>query len=169
MKGRILLLNPGARHYSDRIEQTIDVDKWDQRFLDLAKYISSWSKDPSTKVGAVITDHRRVVSLGFNGFPQGMNDDPALYENRDEKYSRVVHGEINALLFAQQSVRNHTLYTWPFAPCDRCAVQMIQAGISKFVFPALDLEKQERWKASLDRSKQFIKEAGLTYLEVEST
>lgn len=167
MKGKILLLSPMATSSSERCEVICDVDKWDLRFLDLAKYISAWSKDPSTKVGAVIADYRRIVSLGFNGFPQGMSDNPALYENRDEKYSRVVHGEINALLFAQTSVRNHTLYTWPFAPCDRCAVQMIQAGISKFVFPALDLEKQERWKASLDRSKQFIKEAGLTYLEVQ--
>jgi len=100
-----------------------DAKKWDLRFIELAQHISMWSKDPSTKLGAVITNGKKVVSIGFNGFPQGMSDAPELYKNRDEKYSRVVHGEINALIFAEKSVAHHTLYTFPLAPCDRCCVQ----------------------------------------------
>ena len=98
---------------------------WDKRFLALAQYVSTWSKDPSTKTGAVIVSGRRVVSLGYNGFPQGMPDLPVLYDDREEKYSRVVHCEINALLFAERTVRGCTLYTWPFLSCDRCFVQMV--------------------------------------------
>ena len=49
------------------------LDKWDHRFLALAEHISHWSKDPSTKVGAVITHRsKRVVSMGFNGLPAGV-------------------------------------------------------------------------------------------------
>jgi dCMP deaminase len=141
-------------------------DKWDVRWLGLAKYISTFSKDPSTQVGAVLVKDRRVISLGFNGFPQGMSDDPALYANREEKYSRVVHGEVNALIFAGRQVDGATLYTWPFAPCDRCAVQMLQAGIRLFVFPRLAPDKEERWGVSLKRSKQFFHEVGAVWVEL---
>ena len=51
---------------------------WDKRFLDLAEYISSWSKDTSSKVGAVIVHNKRIVSTGYNGFPEGYDDDDAL-------------------------------------------------------------------------------------------
>src|SRR5690606_6481729 len=106
--------------------------EWDKHFLGLAHYMSRMSKDPSTKVGAVIVRKDKTVSsVGFNGFAAGMDDAPALYANRDEKYSRIVHGEINAILNAHGPVRGHTLYTTPFAPCERCAVLVIQAGIKR--------------------------------------
>jgi dCMP deaminase len=108
-------------------------DKWDFRFLDLAKFISNWSKDPSTKVGAVIVDSdNRVISLGYNGFPVGVNDDMRL-ENRDIKYSMIVHGEMNAILFANSKLNGTTLYTYPFMPCPKCASMIIQAGIKRVV------------------------------------
>src|SRR5438067_13784295 len=100
-------------------------EKWDIRFLRLAELVSSWSLDPSTKVGAVIALEKRLVSIGFNGFPSGMDDDPNLYLNREEKISRIIHGEINALLFAK-NVLNCTLYTFPMPPCERCCVQFLQ-------------------------------------------
>ena len=118
--------------------------KWDLRFLDVAKLVATWSKDPSTKCGAVIVrPNKSIVSTGFNGFPQSMSDAPELYAEREVKYSRVVHCEINALLFTREPVNGYTLYTT--GPCcDRCAVQMIQAGISRFVaYTAPDM--MERW------------------------
>lgn len=61
-------------------------DKWDRRFLELATLVASWSKDPSTKTGAVIIGpDRSVISTGFNGFPREMPDDPKLYEDREKK------------------------------------------------------------------------------------
>jgi len=83
---------------------------WHLRFLDLAKHISNWSKDPSTKVGAVIFDSdKRIISVGYNGFPKNISDDPEKYLNREIKYQMVVHAEINAILFAQRNLKDFLL------------------------------------------------------------
>ena len=141
--------------------------KWDQRFLELAKLVASWSKDPSTQTGAVIIrPDRTIVSVGYNGFPKGMDDDPSLYANREVKYSRIVHCEMNAVLNAGHSVEGGILYTWPFASCDRCCVHMIQAGIKAFVFPKLPKELEERWAASVAKTKEYIDEANLEWREI---
>lgn len=150
-------------------------NKWDLRFLELAKLVSTWSKDPSTQTGAVIVrPDKSVASVGFNGFPKRMRDDEELYNNRESKYSRVVHCEVNALLFAREPfIRpenaryGYSLYTFPFASCDRCCVQMIQAGITRFVFPALPADKRERWEKSMNLTKSYIEEARLEWTEVE--
>jgi dCMP deaminase len=143
------------------------MDKWDNRFLELAKLVASWSKDPSTQTGAVIVrPDRTVISLGFNGFPKGMIDDPEQYANREQKYSKIVHCEMNALIHAREFIEGCTLYTWPFASCDRCVVHMIQAGINRFVFPKLPKELEERWKTSVEKTKQYINEAGKYYIEI---
>ena len=132
------------------------MNKWDYNFLELAKTVSTFSKDPSTKVGAVIADeNNRVVSIGFNGFPKGIKDDHRL-DNREMKYQIVVHAEVNALLFAERSVKGCTLYTWPFMPCCRCASSIIQAGIRRVV----SLEnKEERWLDSFRLSHDMFTEA----------
>ena len=140
---------------------------WDTRFLQLAETVASWSKDPSTKTGAVIVrPNRSIAGVGFNGFPIGMSDEPSLYANRETKYSRIIHCEINALLFVNESVNGYTLYTWPFASCDRCCVQMIQAGITRFVFPALPNSLSSRWDASLEKSKRYIEECNRVWVEL---
>jgi len=141
--------------------------KWDYRFLKLAKEISTWSKDPSTKVGAVIANEKQVVSVGYNGFPSTMPDLPEYLSNRDEKYSRIVHGEINALIYAQRDVWGHSLYTWPFMPCDRCVVTMIQAGIRKVVAPAPTADQATRWAGAFDKTKKYLNECNVTWIEVD--
>lgn len=143
--------------------------KWDRRFLELAKLVSTWSKDPSTQVGAVIAGFdKRVVSVGFNGFPQWMEDDEALLSNREEKYSRIVHGEINALIFADRAaVAGATLYTHPFMPCDRCVVQLLQAGIDRFVAPKATDDQLARWGAAFDKTRRYIQECGAQLEEVD--
>lgn len=141
--------------------------KWDLRFVSLAQTISTWSKDPSTKTGAVIArpDHR-IVSVGFNGFARGMPDDEELYSNREEKYDRIIHCEVNALLFARGPVDGYTLYTWPFLSCSRCFVQMAQAGIVRFVSPKATAEQLERWGDSFNRTKKYAQELGLAVVEL---
>jgi dCMP deaminase len=104
---------------------------WHQRFMGLAKFIAAWSKDPSTKCGAVIVNHtRQKVAYGYNGFPIGVNDTMERYHNREVKYALVVHAEVNAILNAQFDVTGCTLYTYPLAPCPECAKAVIQSGIS---------------------------------------
>ena len=131
--------------------------EWDVYYLRMARLASTKSKDPSTKTGAVIVrPDRSFCSSGFNGFPQCMEDRPEWYLNRDEKYSRIVHCEINALLFAREPVRGYTLYTWPFASCDRCCVQMLQAGITRFVFPEPIADALTRWGEAFVKTKDYI-------------
>ena len=143
------------------------IDDWDLRFLRMAELVSTWSKDPSTKTGAVIAlpDHR-VASLGFNGFPKGMEDRAEWLENREEKYSRIIHCEMNALMFAGRDVAGCTLYTWPFPSCDRCAVHMLQAGIRRFVAPIPSPELQERWGPALERTQEYVASVGGTLIMV---
>ena len=142
-------------------------DKWTVRFLRLAREVSTYSKDPSTKVGAVIVrPDKSVVSVGFNGFPRKMDDDPKLYKNRDEKYARIIHAEMNALIQAKQSVEGCHLFTWPFMCCDRCAIHMVQAGIERFISPLPTEKALRRWKDSFDRASLFFDEMGADNLQV---
>jgi dCMP deaminase len=138
------------------------LDKWDQRFMDLANFVASWSKDPSTQVGAVIANPKtkRVVSMGFNGFPSGVEDLEQRLEKREIKYEMIVHAEQNALLFAGPAAEGCTLYVTPLPPCARCGVIIIQAGIKRVVSPMPDKSK-EPWKTQSEISEQMFLEAGV--------
>lgn len=143
----------------------ITIPRNDEYFLQLAEHISIRSKDPSTQTGAVIVDPKgRLVSTGYNGFPQAMPDRPELYASREEKYSRIVHCEMNALIFAQRDLEGCTLYTWPFMSCDRCVVHMIQAGVKKFVAPYNDAP---RWQEAFNKTRAYIAECGCELVEIK--
>ena len=115
---------------------------WDERFLSLAKFVSQWSKDPSTKVGAVIANGKIIVSLGFNGFPSKIPDDEKLFD-RKKKYPRVVHAEMNAILFAKRDLTGHSIYTYPLLPCEECAKHIVQTGITRVISPEQLLPMKE--------------------------
>jgi len=135
---------------------------WKQRFLGLAEHVAGWSKDPSTKVGAVIVDEQnRVVSFGFNGFPRGIADDGRLHD-RPVKYETIVHAEANALLFARRSVEGCAVYTWPLPPCSRCAGLLIQAGIAAVVSPP----PAPHWIENCTAARLLFNEAGVACEEV---
>lgn len=132
---------------------------WDKRFLELAKLVGSWSKDPSTQVGAVIVDEdNRIVSTGYNGFPRGIKDCEKKLVDREQKYAIIVHAEMNALAFANKSVKRCTLYTWPFEPCSRCAGMIIQSGIKRVVSV---INNDKRWEKNFVVSRQLFQEAGI--------
>lgn len=140
--------------------------KWDKRFIEMAALISTWSKDPSTKVGAVIVDsNKRVISVGYNGLPARVDDTEERLTNRDLKYKTIVHAERNAIIFARQDLTYSTLYTYPFMPCATCASMVIQAGITEVVAPRND---NPRWQADFELTEQLFNEAGvfLRLLEV---
>lgn len=152
-----------TKRFRDLVLST-KTDRW---FLGLAEYVSTASKDPSTKTGAVIiAPDKSIISVGYNGFPSGMSDDPALYADRDTKLSRIIHCEMNALLHARQLPTGCTLYTWPFLSCDRCVVHMLQAGIRHFVAPKPTDEALARWGAAFERTKAYIAECGASYKEI---
>jgi dCMP deaminase len=136
----------------------------------MSALVASWSKDPSTQTGAVIVrPDKTVASVGFNGFPQSVVDDPEILNNREEKYRRIVHCEMNAVLFSREPLKGFTLYTFPFISCERCAVHMIQAGISRAVSYTCPPDKLERWKDSLNNTKSLFKEAGVEFVEYPFT
>lgn len=131
---------------------------WDHRFLDMAALVSTWSKDPSTKVGAVITRGKFVVSLGFNGHPAGVEDSAARLQDRETKYRTIIHAELNAILSARQPLDGCTLYVVPFMPCSSCGAVIVQAGIKRVV----TLESNnERWAESFEITRTIFAEAGI--------
>jgi len=138
-------------------------EKWDKRFLDLATHISTWSKDPSTKVGCVVVgEDREIRSTGFNGFPRGIEDDEERLADREQKYPLICHAEENAIMHAARtgvSLKGNTAYvTWP--PCTGCSRSLIQAGIVEVVYPA-DIEIPERWEKDFAMSVAMMEEAGI--------
>jgi len=139
--------------------------KWDIRFLNLCKHISNWSKDPSTKVGAVIvnSDNKRIISLGYNGFPNNVIDDEHRYNNREIKYKLIQHAETNAILFSHQNLNNSTIYVYPMFPCIRCAGMIIQAGIKNIVSIELNDDLKQRWSDDFDLTNKIFKEAGINF------
>jgi dCMP deaminase len=132
---------------------------WDRRFINLAEHIAGWSKDPSTKVGAVIVDgKRRVISMGYNGFPRGLSDDGRL-NYRDTKLALTLHAEANAILFAKCDLVGATIYTWPMMPCSHCASLIIQSGINRVVSIP---NSNPRWQESFALSQIIFEEAAVS-------
>lgn len=139
--------------------------KWDQRFMDMAQMISTWSKDPSSKIGAVIVnDERRILATGYNGFPRGIKDTEDRLYNKDEKYPRIVHAEMNALMNALYNgvgVKGATLYVYGLPVCPDCTKSVIQAGIKRVVIP-YPIETPGKWLDVWNkRSKPMLEEAGV--------
>lgn len=142
------------------------MEKWDKRFLEMARLVSTWSKDPSTKVGAVITDgQKKIISLGYNGLPQWVPDDQEILHNREEKYKFIIHAEVNAILQANTSSYDFiagTIYTYPFLTCPQCAAMIIQAGIMRVVsYKCIE----DRWIPRIEDSKRLLAKAEIEVVE----
>jgi dCMP deaminase len=98
------------------------------------------------------------VFFGYNGFPSQLQDTEERLENRDLKLQYTIHAEMNAILNAKRNVEGFTAYT-TFVPCDRCAIHLIQSGISRVVSPHPDRELAERWRDSINRTLRHFSEA----------
>lgn len=133
--------------------------KWNERFMAIADLVATWSKDESTKVGAVIVrPDRTICSTGFNGFARNVSDAAELYADRDVKLSRIIHAELNAILTAPEPVKGYRIYvTRP--PCAHCAATLIQAGVGSVVFRSGDEAFSARWAESLRAATQMFAEA----------
>ena len=128
--------------------------KWDLRYLNLAERISSWSKDPSTKIGAIAVGAKgQVFSQGYNGFPRSIEDKIEYYEHRETKYKYVVHAEMNVIYNATYngvSLDGATLYVTGLPVCSDCAKGVIQVGIRRVVMKEqeIPLKWVESWKTT---------------------
>lgn len=130
--------------------------KWDQRFLNVAKEVASWSKDPSTKVGAVLVSPCKTkVSWGYNGLPRSIVDTDERLLNRELKNKLTVHAELNCILNATDTA-GYTLYvTKP--PCTACAIAIMQAKIKVVVCP--DLDSSSSWYEDQKMAQNILTES----------
>jgi len=140
---------------------------WGDKYIHLAKEISTWSKDPSTQVGAVVIgEHGQLLSQGYNGFPRGIKDSEERLSNRERKYELVVHAEMNAIYNASLngvSLKGSTLYVYGLPICNECAKGIIQVGIQKVV--AMRPEKYNiAWEESANNARNLFSEAEVMYL-----
>jgi dCMP deaminase len=150
----------------------MNTTKWDNRFMEMAQVISTWSKDPSSQIGAVVVnDERRILATGYNGFPKGIADTEERLNNKEEKYSRIIHAEMNALmnaLYSGVSLKDSTLYVYGLPVCSSCAKCVIQAGVKRVVIPTIKTNKAN-WQAVWEQeSAPMFAESGvqITILEL---
>ena len=140
--------------------------KWDHRFFELALNIATWSKDPSTKVGAVIVGRGRTITgIGYNGFPRGVKDYEERYMDKEVKYRMIVHAEANAILNSNGPVVYQAMYTTKF-PCTECAKLIIQSKLEGVICPKL-VENGSKWALDAAYSRTMLKEAGVVVKEFE--
>ncbi len=130
-------------------------ERWINYFFNIALVVASQSKDPSTKVGAVVVDNnKRIVATGYNGFPRGYNDNYKLYQDRTFKYAHICHAEANAICQAAAtgvSLSDSSIFI-TLGPCIECAKLIIQAGIKRVHYLSTI--------ASREREKRILAEDG---------
>lgn len=140
------------------------MNKWTRRYLDIAKEVGTWSKDPSKQIGAIaVGDKGQILSQGYNGFPRGVKDTDDRYNNREEKYKYVVHGEMNCIYNACNSgvsLNGATLYVTGLPVCSECAKGIIQVGIKKVVME-YPKDIPPIWEQSVQLTKQMFLEANV--------
>lgn len=143
--------------------------KWDQRWFQLVDLVSSWSHDPSTKVGAVIIPKDSDIPvIGWNGFPRGVLDLPERYDDREIKYQLVSHAESNCITNAARNainIKGSTIYI-SHPPCNECSKLIVQAGIQKVIYresPSL----RSRWSKSFEYSNLILSEGGINIISYQ--
>ena len=143
------------------------MNNWDNRWLEIAQLISTWSKDPSTKIAAIAVKDKRLIATGYNGFPRNIKDLNDRWSNKEEKYKYVVHAEMNCIYNANyhnQSLKGSTMYVVGLPVCHECAKGIIQVGITRVVahYDKLPL----KWSKSNSITEKMFKEAGVKYDKV---
>ena len=136
---------------------------WDRRFMELAEFVSLWSKDKSTQVGCVVVGPRKEIrAIGYNGFPRGANDELEYRHERPLKYKWTEHAERNAIFNATLSATSLIgcrMYV-PWFPCMDCARAIVQSGISELVALEPDL-LDPRWGEDFREALDLFSECGV--------
>ena len=145
----------------------LDVISWDDYFMGMAHLSAKRSKDPNTQVGAcIVTPLKKVVGLGYNGFPTGISDDDFPWDGHEDyehsKYAYVVHAELNAILNATSKLEGCTMYVSLF-PCNECAKAIIQSGIKSLVYES---DKYAN-TPSVIASKRMLTQAGVQLTKLD--
>jgi dCMP deaminase len=144
---------------------------WDERFMELASLVGSWSKDRSTKVGCVIVGpSNEVRAVGYNGFVRGSDDEDDAKHARPAKYRWTEHAERNAIYHAAQAgiaLGGCKMYL-PWFPCMDCARAIVQCGIQELVAVKPNLA-DPRWGGDFEDAIEMFRETGTLVRFVELT
>ncbi|MDZ5761439.1 deoxycytidylate deaminase [Lyticum sinuosum] len=139
---------------------------WDEYFITIAYVVGMKSKDPSTKIGAVIVSvNHEIISTGYNGLPRGIVDYAKYYKNKEYKYIAGNHAEENAIINAARSgvSTNNCMIYVPWFPCAGCTRMIIQSGIKKVIyhkhFPGNKENCPSHWQESMSISKTMLDES----------
>ncbi len=136
-------------------------ERWQAYFATIAQAVSSASKDPSTKVGAVVyRPDLSIASTGFNGLPRGLPDTAENLTDRNRKYPRIVHAEANALDHKRECVHGYGMVVTLF-PCSVCALKMISNGIKQVYHLQGPMSVEDRWKEDFKLTVELFDEAGV--------
>lgn len=139
--------------------------KWNQRYMQMAKEVSLWSKDPNTQVGAVAVGSKgQILSQGYNGFPRGILDSADRLNNRETKYKFVVHAEMNVIYnatYSGVSLNEAKLFVYGLPVCNECCKGIIQVGIKEVYVSQECLELRPHWFESWMQSLDMFSEAGI--------
>jgi len=141
--------------------------EWDAFFLDFADKVAALSKDLDRQVGAVlVSQDKRQLSIGYNGFPPEVDDLPSLLADKQFKLANMVHAEENCLQQTPFNPASCTMYVTRF-PCHHCAEKIINAGVRRVVSPGPDLGHARwgsSWQTSLNNFRRFSVE--VTFVDV---
>lgn len=157
------------KYYKNGKNHEMSYSDIDVRYMRLAREVSTWSKDPSSKIGAVaISKNNQVVlSQGYNGFPRKIKDDYRLYI-KSIKYDNIIHAEMNVIYNAVDngiSLAGSTVYVYGLPVCSQCTSGLIQAGVTRIVF--CNVKNDQRWNDSFKQSLEKILEANIDYREIK--
>lgn len=151
----MVILKTGSRNF---------LVNWDKHFLDVAKLISTRSKDPSSQVGAVaVGDKRQILATGYNGFPRGIKDCEKRLAHRETKYKYICHAEVNLIYnacYTGVSLDQSTLYVYGLPLCSECCKGIIQVGISEVV---MSFPPDNKWLDSFSLTKELLNEVGIKH------
>lgn len=147
------------------------LSEWGNRYINLAKEISTWSKDPSRKIGAVAVGEKgQILAQGYNGFPRGILDSADRYNDRPLKYRLVVHAEMNVIYNATYngvSLDGARLFVYGLPVCSECAKGIIQVGIKSVTIYTDDIVP-DMWTKSYELTNNMFNEAGVSCLWIQS-
>jgi dCMP deaminase len=145
-------------------------NKWNERYMAMAKEVAQWSKDPNTKVGAIAVGSKgQILSQGYNGFPRGINDSEDRLNDRETKYKYVVHAEMNVIYnatYSGVSLDGSKLYVYGLPVCSECAKGIIQVGITEVYVAQECIDLRPQWFVSFQQTMDMFNEAGIKVFAV---
>jgi dCMP deaminase len=143
------------------------MNKWDIRFVRIAKEVAEWSKDPSTQVGSIAVKNRKIIATGYNGFPKGVKDAPRDLYDREMKLKLTVHAEKNMIYNAVEhgvKLEGSTVYIWGLPTCEECWKGLVQTGVSRVVMPDIEFNGG-KWKEGCKFAKEYMEDVGIEVKE----